>query len=69
MTEEQEEQVWSTDYTSHGIVLEEDHEMPGCNMEGCKGHEIKVKWDDGVETTECSAALNFNNHAVVGGAL
>lgn len=38
-------------------ILWEDEEVEGCDMEGCRGHLVKVRWANGEVAFECSAAL------------
>lgn len=40
------------------IIKWEDEEIDGCDMEGCRGHAVMIRWPNGEETLECSAFLD-----------
>ena len=45
--------------TATGTIIREDEESEGCDMEGCRGHAVRVRWDDKTTTEECSSALHY----------
>lgn len=49
-----------------GTIVTEYDDVDGCDIEGCKGHLLIVKWPDSdVTWEECSSALTFHNDGSV----
>ena len=55
--------ILSSDGKSVGLVINENSRP--CQMEGCTGHRMHVKWDDGSTTFPCSKGVKSINDALV----
>lgn len=43
-----------------GFILDTNEEEDGCDLEGCRGHAVLIRWDDGTEAWECSRAIDWD---------
>jgi hypothetical protein len=57
-----ETKIKSSDGKLTGTIVHEDEGDYGCDLEGCSGHAIYVKWPDGDETVICSAGVTYDRN-------
>ena len=42
-----------------GTIVQEWDDVDGCEMEGCRGHLVQVRWPNGEITHNCSGELTY----------
>jgi hypothetical protein len=58
--------------TTYNQIISRDGKMTGtptgascrCNMEGCRGTRISIKWPNGKNTRPCTKGLELVSHGV-----